>query len=55
MTATVPPLRVLAWELTRACPLACRHCRAEALRAPPPGELTHDESLALIDDLALPY
>lgn len=47
-----PRLRVLAWELTRACPLACQHCRAEALRAPPPGELDHAESLALIDDLA---
>lgn len=54
MTAepAVPPLRVLAWELTRACPLACKHCRAEALRAPPPGELDHAEALALIDDLA---
>jgi radical SAM protein with 4Fe4S-binding SPASM domain len=46
-----PPL-VVAWETTRACPLACRHCRATAQRVPHPGELTHAEGLALIDDLA---
>jgi radical SAM protein with 4Fe4S-binding SPASM domain len=46
-----PPL-VVAWEVTRACPLACRHCRAAAQHVAHPGELTHDEGLALIDDLA---
>jgi radical SAM protein with 4Fe4S-binding SPASM domain len=46
-----PPL-VVAWETTRACPLACRHCRARAQSLPHPAELTHDEGLALIDDLA---
>ncbi len=46
-----PPL-VVAWELTRACPLACRHCRATAHAEPHPAELTHDEGLALIADLA---
>jgi radical SAM protein len=45
------PRRVY-WELTRACDLACRHCRAEAAPEPDPAELTTPESLALIDRLA---
>ena len=27
------------WEMTQACALACRHCRAEAAPDPHPGEL----------------
>src|SRR5262245_45614535 len=46
-----PPL-VVAWETTRACPLACRHCRATAQRVSHPAELTHDEGVALVDDIA---
>lgn len=49
--AARPPL-VVAWEVTRSCPLACRHCRATAERRPHPAELTHTEGLTLIDDLA---
>ena len=45
-------LRMIAWELTRACNLACRHCRASALSCAPPGELTTREALALLDDIA---
>jgi radical SAM protein len=45
------PRRVY-WELTRACDLACRHCRAEAAPRPDPTELTTPEGLALIDRLA---
>ena len=45
-------LRMIAWELTRACNLACKHCRAAALDCAPPGELSTDECLALIDDIA---
>jgi len=40
------------WESTRACLLACRHCRAEAQAAPVPGELMTEESLRFIDSLA---
>ena len=40
------------WESTRACLLACRHCRAEARATPVPGELTTEESLRFIDSLA---
>ena len=31
------------WEMTQACPLACRHCRAEAVPEPHPDELTFEE------------
>ncbi|MEW6388026.1 MAG: heme b synthase [Thermodesulfobacteriota bacterium] len=47
-----PPLRLLAWEVTRRCNLACLHCRAAAGSGPYPGELTNAEGLALLDDLA---
>jgi len=40
------------WEVTRACLLACRHCRASAARDPLPGELTGVEGRALIDQVA---
>ena len=40
------------WEVTRACLLACRHCRASAARDPLPGELDGDEGRALIDQVA---
>ena len=40
------------WEVTRACLLACRHCRAAAIAEPLPGELTHEEGLRLIESLA---
>lgn len=45
----IPACRLVAWETTRACNLACRHCRAEACLEPGPGELTTREGLALID------
>jgi radical SAM protein len=40
------------WETTRACALACRHCRASATLQALPGELTHAEGLGLIDQVA---
>jgi radical SAM protein len=39
------------WETTRACPLACRHCRAEASADPAPGELTTGEGVRLVHQL----
>jgi radical SAM protein len=45
------PLRVY-WELTRACDLACRHCRAEAIPSRNPEELTTAEGFRLLDQLA---
>ncbi len=44
-----PPLRLVAWEITRSCNLACKHCRAEAHLEPYPGELSTREALGLID------
>lgn len=40
------------WEITRACALACRHCRAEAQSHRHPDELDTGEALALVDQLA---
>ncbi len=40
------------WETTRACLLACRHCRASATTQPPPGELGSAEGRGLIDQVA---
>jgi heme b synthase len=44
-----PPLRLIAWEVTRSCNLACKHCRAEAHPEPYPGELSTAEAKSLID------
>jgi radical SAM protein len=43
---------VLAWELTRACNLACVHCRAEAQLRRDPRELSTEQAKAFIDDVA---
>jgi radical SAM protein len=40
------------WETTRACLLACRHCRAAATPSAVPGELSRAEGLDLIDQVA---
>ncbi len=40
---------IVIWETTRACALACVHCRAEAIPRRDPRELTTAESLRLIE------
>lgn len=45
------PLLVF-WETTKACALACAHCRACAQHEPGPDELSTTEGFALIDELA---
>jgi radical SAM protein len=40
---------IVIWETTRACALACVHCRAEAMPQRDPRELTTDEARRLID------
>ncbi len=40
------------WEMTQACALACRHCRAEAVSTPHPQELSHAESKDLLRQIA---
>jgi len=44
-----PACRLIAWEVTRSCNLACKHCRAEAHPDPYEGELSTSEGKALID------
>lgn len=46
------------WELTRACLLACRHCRASAIPRPLPSQLSTEEGerlLASITEFGRPY
>jgi radical SAM protein with 4Fe4S-binding SPASM domain len=52
MRFDLAPLRVY-WETTRACGLACRHCRAEASPNAHPRELTPKEGRRLLDQLAV--
>jgi len=44
--------RLIAWEVTRSCPLACKHCRAAARNQPYEGELTTDEGRRLLENIA---
>jgi radical SAM protein len=41
----------IAWEVTRACAFACRHCRAEAQPRRDPRELTTKEAFRLVDQI----
>lgn len=41
----------VAWEVTRACAFACRHCRAEAQPQRDPRELTTSEAFHLLDQI----
>jgi len=41
------PLNIY-WEMTQACALACRHCRATAMPDANPRELTFEESVAFL-------
>ncbi len=43
---------ILIWEMTHACQLACRHCRAQAIPRKGPGELSTEEGRALLDAVA---
>ncbi len=44
--------RVAIWEVTRACDLRCRHCRACAIPDRDPDELTTAEAFDVIDQVA---
>lgn len=43
---------IVAWELTRACNLACLHCRAEAQLYRDSGELGYEEARQVVDQIA---
>jgi radical SAM protein len=45
------PLNVY-WEVTQACALACRHCRAEAVPQAHPLQLSHAEGVILLRQIA---
>ena len=40
------------WEMTRACDLACRHCRAEAISRGDPNELSFAEGKHLLEAIS---
>jgi AdoMet-dependent heme synthase len=42
---------LVIWEVTRACALACIHCRADAIHRRDPRELTTQEAFRLIDQV----
>src|SRR5690606_21496601 len=42
---------LVIWETTRACDLACRHCRADAVTRRNPLELSTDEAKRMMDDV----
>lgn len=43
---------IVIWEVTRACDLACKHCRAEAQPLRDAGELNGFEARRLMDEIA---
>jgi heme b synthase len=45
-------LRLVAWELTRSCNLACVHCRAAARDCPYDGELSTTECKRVMDEIS---
>ncbi|MDZ7620053.1 MAG: radical SAM protein [Patescibacteria group bacterium] len=40
------------YEVTLACDLVCKHCRASAQESAAPDELTHEQAKSLIDQVA---
>jgi radical SAM protein with 4Fe4S-binding SPASM domain len=44
------PLNIY-WEMTQACALACRHCRATAVPEPHPMELKFDEGVSFLHQI----
>ncbi len=44
-------LRLVAWEVTRSCNLACIHCRAAAQDRPYENELTTEEGFRVLDEI----
>ena len=48
----IPPLRLVALEITRTCKLACKHCRGDSHNEQYPDELSLAEIKAIIDNIA---
>lgn len=47
-----PVKPVVIWNLTRRCNLKCRHCYTTSADVHFPGELSHEQALGVLDDLA---
>ena len=45
-------LRMVAWEVTRSCNLACVHCRASAVCEPYAGEFDTEKCKRILDEIA---
>ena len=45
------PLRVIAWEITRRCPMACQHCRGASRDCRYDDELSTEEAYRVLDSL----
>jgi radical SAM protein with 4Fe4S-binding SPASM domain len=43
---------IIAWEITSACNLSCKYCRASASSEPDPEELSTEEALVFIEQVA---
>jgi heme d1 biosynthesis radical SAM protein NirJ len=50
-TRTGPVKPVVIWNLTRRCNLRCRHCYTTSADVDFPGELTHEQAMATLEDL----
>ena len=48
---TGPVKPVVIWNLTRRCNLKCRHCYTVSADVDFPGELSHEQAMAVLDDL----
>lgn len=49
---TGPVKPVVIWNLTRRCNLRCRHCYTTSADVHFPGELSHEQAMGVLDDLA---
>ena len=48
----VPPLKLVAFEITRRCILKCRHCRGDSRNEDYPDELSTDEIRTILSNIA---
>lgn len=57
VSPTLPRVRrgpvkpVVIWNLTRRCNLSCRHCYSVSADVEFPGELSHEQAMAVLEDL----
>lgn len=49
---TAKRMPVVVWNVCQHCNMTCPHCYIVAGKSPSPGDLSHEQALALIDDLA---